>query len=375
MKDVFICHAHEDKRSVVLPLVESFQSHGITYWFDEAEIMWGDSLIEKVNEGLENSKFVIVILSMNFISKNWPKRELNAALNIEASKGCIKILPLVYGSNQEREIIIEKFPILNDKLFLYWEGNPNPITDSLKRRLSDKGFNIDVVYEKYQSLNLFIGKLVHDIRNPLSTLMARIDFVRNLDVQQRGSTNALMHEIDLLDEQANRLALVLEKAESLQPHSEEEPVATDLLTIIERAAIICNIHRPCRNVHVELNILDNLPMVKCHEARLERAFYEIFKNALEAVGEIGKVEVTANFKDIEKRLLCIKIKDTGSGIPPENITKIFDPFYTTKKGIKGAGLGLSIAYASIVQERGRIEVKSKLGSGTEIIVYLPLDVE
>ncbi len=77
-KDIFICHASEDKSDVVEPLVISLEKAGITYWYDEAEIKWGDSITEKVNEGLKISRYVIVVLSESFIQKNWPQRELNS---------------------------------------------------------------------------------------------------------------------------------------------------------------------------------------------------------------------------------------------------------------------------------------------------------
>lgn len=90
-RDIFICHASEDKRGIVGPIVLALTEAGISVWYDEAEIKWGDSLTQKVNEGLRISRFVIVVLSPFFVKKNWPQRELNAALNIEASSGEVPI--------------------------------------------------------------------------------------------------------------------------------------------------------------------------------------------------------------------------------------------------------------------------------------------
>ena len=73
------------------------KKNGISYWLDKAQINWGDSLTDKVNEGLADSKYVIVVLSNNFLAKRWPQRELNSVLNIEASTGEVKILPLIIG--------------------------------------------------------------------------------------------------------------------------------------------------------------------------------------------------------------------------------------------------------------------------------------
>ena len=107
-KDIFICHASEDKEEVAIPLVKALDDAGITYWYDQAEIKWGDSITQKVNDGLKISRYVVVILSEAFISKNWPQRELNSALNIEASSKEVRVLPLLFGDKRIRNLIIEK---------------------------------------------------------------------------------------------------------------------------------------------------------------------------------------------------------------------------------------------------------------------------
>ena len=135
-RDVFICHASEDKADVVRPLYNDLQAEGITCWVDEGEILWADSITQKVNEGLKISRYVIVVLSTSFIGKNWAKRELYAALNLEASSGEIKVLPLLVGDKTIRESIVNEFPLLNDKRYLTWEGQPKPIVDALIARLS-----------------------------------------------------------------------------------------------------------------------------------------------------------------------------------------------------------------------------------------------
>jgi hypothetical protein len=121
-------------------MVNALKNASITYWYDEAEIKWGDSITQKVNEGLSVSRFVIVVLSKSFISKNWPQREMNSALNIEATSGEVRVLPLLAGTQKVREEIIECYPILNDKKYLIWENGINLIISALKDRLGASGF-------------------------------------------------------------------------------------------------------------------------------------------------------------------------------------------------------------------------------------------
>lgn len=138
VRDVFICHASEDKKEIVSPIVEALIHADISVWYDEAEIKWGDSITQKVNEGLKISHFVIVVLSPSFAKKNWPQKELNAALNIEVSTGELKVLPLLVGSEEEKKEILGRYPLLNDKRYLQWSGVPGEIVDAVIDRLQKK---------------------------------------------------------------------------------------------------------------------------------------------------------------------------------------------------------------------------------------------
>lgn len=137
LRDIFICHASEDKDEIVRPLVEALTQAGVSCWLDEAEIQWGDSITQKVNEGLARSRYVVVVLSKASAEKNWPQKELNAALSKEAASGDVKVLPLLVGTEDETRAILAKFPILNDKLFLPWNGDLEAIVNALLKRLGN----------------------------------------------------------------------------------------------------------------------------------------------------------------------------------------------------------------------------------------------
>lgn len=111
--DVFISHAHEDKAAVAKPLAEALQRGGLRVWLDEQEISLGDSLTGKINEGLANSRYGVVILSPDFLAKEWPKRELGALLAIEFKHGK-RVLPVLH--NLELESILRDFPLIGDKV-------------------------------------------------------------------------------------------------------------------------------------------------------------------------------------------------------------------------------------------------------------------
>ncbi len=135
-RDVFICHASEDKSRFVLPLIEELSKNNISYWYDNTEIKWGDSIVKKVNQGLLNSEYVIVVISNFSIIKHWPNHELESALNIEISSGYVKVLPVILGDAKLKNEILKNYPILNSKLHLSWNDEKfDEIISRLKERL------------------------------------------------------------------------------------------------------------------------------------------------------------------------------------------------------------------------------------------------
>lgn len=152
-RDIFICHASEDKDEIVRPLVEAFKKVEVSCWYDEAEIKWGDSITQKVNEGIAKSRFVIVVFSPAFLKKEWPQREYNAALNQEATSGVVRVLPLVVGSRTQQIKILDMYPLLNDKRYLPWDGGIQGIVDAMLARL---GREANAISDNEQSLGFRI---------------------------------------------------------------------------------------------------------------------------------------------------------------------------------------------------------------------------
>jgi signal transduction histidine kinase len=109
-------------------------------------------------------------------------------------------------------------------------------------------------------------------------------------------------------------------------------------------------------------------VILCDRFQLTQAFLNILNNALEAMPEGGEIAVSAGKVSSEE--LEVRFKDTGQGIPPEEIKKIFAYYYTTKE--KGVGLGLAITRKMIQAHQGTLEVQSAMGRGTTVIVRLPL---
>jgi hypothetical protein len=133
MKDVFISYSSANAAQCVRPLAHALDSLGITYWLDEVEIAWGDSISEKINAGLQQSKYVVVIVSPEFLDRQWPKKELSSALHRETETGRTLVLPIIVG---DPNLVLAKHPFLAEKRYLLFNEGVDVIAKQIYERVT-----------------------------------------------------------------------------------------------------------------------------------------------------------------------------------------------------------------------------------------------
>jgi signal transduction histidine kinase len=144
-------------------------------------------------------------------------------------------------------------------------------------------------------------------------------------------------------------------------------VLQETLALIERQALFFN-------VAIVKDLDPLLPQVMADASQFQQVFMNIVMNAVQAMEEKGTVTIVTRRAD-HGDFVEVTISDTGCGIPPEKIDRIFDPFYTTKPSGRGTGLGLSIAYGIVTEHAGTIEAHSKVGKGSTFIIRVPAAAE
>jgi hypothetical protein len=132
-RDVFLSHAGEDKDAIARPLFDALTARGYSVWFDEAELVLGDSLSEEINRGLAKSRFGVVIVSEAFIAKRWPQRELNAMVARETSSGAKIVLPVLHGIDLRR--LADAAPILADLIHVDSREGISIVADRIARAI------------------------------------------------------------------------------------------------------------------------------------------------------------------------------------------------------------------------------------------------
>jgi signal transduction histidine kinase len=137
--------------------------------------------------------------------------------------------------------------------------------------------------------------------------------------------------------------------------------------IVDRTLQLMSVHITDSNVVVKENLADSVPIIQADEKQIEQVLKNVIINALQAMPEGGAI--TLETGPTPSNGAYVMISDTGLGIPPEKINRIFQPFVTTKT--KGTGLGLSVVEKIIENHGGRIEVESEQGKGTRFRILLP----
>jgi len=145
---------------------------------------------------------------------------------------------------------------------------------------------------------------------------------------------------------------------------------------VENALMITGQQLLNHGIALVRNLTGGLPKVMGDPNQLEQVFLNLISNARDAIddasGHKKELTIRSSFsEDGGAPSVVVSVKDTGTGIPPENLSKIFEPFFSTKPVGKGTGLGLSLCFGIVEAHGGRIDIKSKVGEGTEISVILP----
>lgn len=218
--------------------------------------------------------------------------------------------------------------------------------------------------QKMSIIGQMAAGMAHEIKNPLTAVRGFGQLLeRNYshDKTLVGYAEILLDEVD----RANRvimefLQLARPKTPVLKNHSVND-LLKEVIAIIRPQAFI-------KNIKIEWETNNDLPHCLLDQDQIKQVLLNMCQNALEAMTEEGIMSIGSRYLP-EKNELYIKILDTGCGISPDKFEKIGVPFYTSKEN--GTGLGLSISYAIINAHKGRVELDSRVGEGTNFRIYLP----
>ncbi|HTW59066.1 MAG TPA: ATP-binding protein [Terriglobales bacterium] len=231
--------------------------------------------------------------------------------------------------------------------------------------------------EKMASIGKMAAVLAHEINNPLSGILTYAKLLRkwiDRDDDTRPRRREICDSLDLIASESRRCGELVRNLLTFSRTSPMNLQLTDLNLVIEQSLRLVQHQIDLAGVHVQMKLDPDLPRVLCDAAQIEQVLLALVMNAADAMPQGGNLWLTTSFRH-EPNQVRIVVRDDGSGIPPEILPRIFEPFLTTKETGRGVGLGLAISHSIIERHKGNIEVQSEAGRGTTFTVTLPWDSE
>ncbi|MGH7176980.1 MAG: sensor histidine kinase [Tepidisphaeraceae bacterium] len=221
--------------------------------------------------------------------------------------------------------------------------------------------------ERLAELGTLTGGLAHEIKNPLSTIQLNLQLLQeDLDPQNPASTR-IVNRLATVHNETNRLREILDDFLRFAGRIELDRKPVDLRELLADLVDFFAPQAQSQHVRLRLNVADE-PLVVSADAKLiKQCLLNLMLNAVQAMPQGGDLILSGSQNSDGAR---IDVIDTGRGIAPEMISRIFDAYYTTKRG--GTGLGLAMAKRIIEEHGGTIGVQSEVGKGSDFCIELPM---
>jgi PAS domain S-box-containing protein len=225
-----------------------------------------------------------------------------------------------------------------------------------------------IMSERLSALGQMASGIAHEINNPLATISACADGLLNRMKKGKSDPEVFENYLKIINEEVLRCKNITTSMLSLVRKTTYDKKDIDINEVLDKTLELIGFQGRLKKVEL-VTSYQGTPVIYGSEGELKQVFLSIIMNALDAMEDKGTLTLETGMKDREA---LITIKDTGYGISSEDISRIFDPFYTTKIDKGGIGLGLSIANKIIVENYGKIDVFSEQGNGTTFSITLPI---
>ncbi|OFW68224.1 MAG: hypothetical protein A2Y74_07500 [Actinobacteria bacterium RBG_13_63_9] len=228
--------------------------------------------------------------------------------------------------------------------------------------------------EKLAAVGQLAAGVAHEINNPLTGVLSYSSFL----LKRAADKPEFKGDLEVIVRETQRCRGIVKGLLDFARPSPPEKHPTDINEVVERAIRIVQAQLAAHRVEVQKNLRADLPMVQADANQLQQIIVNLLLNANDAIGEGGgTVALATNLRTngdgvhVQGPAVEISVRDTGCGISPAHLDRIFEPFFSTK-GRKGTGLGLAVAWGIVEKHNGRIEVESEVGKGTAFRVLLPV---
>jgi PAS domain S-box-containing protein len=219
--------------------------------------------------------------------------------------------------------------------------------------------------EKLMSIGRLSAGIAHEINNPLTTILTSAMLIQE-DLDKK---NPIYTELETISKEALRCRKIVKSLLDFARQTSPMKKNYDLNNIIMESVYLTKKQAEFNDISLKTELSKDLLPAFVDKDQIQQTLINLILNAVEATQPGGNVTLTSQYNP-SNGMIAIQVKDTGCGIPKENLDKIFDPFFTTRE--TGTGLGLSITHSIIEQHGGSIDVDSTPGQGTTFTILLPV---
>ena len=214
--------------------------------------------------------------------------------------------------------------------------------------------------------------VAHELNNPLTTIVGFTELVLEdlaLKSPDRADLETILREALRARDVVRHLLDFSRRSDVMRSKGDINEILTETLSLMRH--LIGN-----HGVQVHSHLEESLPWVYLDRDQFKQVILNLLHNSLNAMPSGGRIDInTRTQTKYGTQWVTLTIKDSGVGIPPENLGKIFEPFFTTRAADGGTGLGLAVTYGIIASHGGRIEVESAPGAGASFAVWLPVEAK
>lgn len=222
--------------------------------------------------------------------------------------------------------------------------------------------------ERLSALTLLAAGVAHELGNPLNSLHIHLQLMeRKIRKAPEPLRSDLNKSLDVARQEIQRLDTIIQQFLGAIRPARLQLQLENINILVEESVSFLQPEIDDRNILVEEELRADLPLIEADRTQIKQAFYNVIKNAFQAMKTGGILRIVTEVQD---QYVAITFLDTGGGISAENMSKLFEPYHTTKAG--GSGLGLLIVRRIVREHGGEIDLVSHEGQGLELTIRLPL---
>jgi two-component system, NtrC family, sensor kinase len=312
--------------------------------------------------GFQNRDDLIGSMSLDRLFES--KQELDGLMADLHSNGFVKDRQCRLKSREGAEVFILLSATARKDDYgkvLSYEGIAKDVTARLhmERQLQQA--------EKLASLGQISTGIAHEINNPLGIMLGYTQLL----LRDHPAGSQIYDDLKTIEKHARNCKAVVEDLLKFSRSTQTKKSSIDVNQCIEEVISLLAHQLELDKISVETQLSSDLPRITADGEKLKQVFMNLLINARQAIAGKGRISVGTE-GDAGRKVIRISFTDTGGGIAPDHINKIFDPFFSTKPVGEGTGLGLSVSYGIVQDHEGRIEVESHPGKGSTFTIELPV---